>query len=115
MIEEFRNDMMRRYEMSDMGLLNHFLGIEIYQVEDGVFISQKIYAENILIKLGMSGCKPMATPLVVNEKLTKEDGKKKVNGSLYRSLVGNLLYLTATRPDIIYTASLLSRFMNNPS
>lgn len=101
--------------MSDMGLLNHFLGIEIYQVKDGVLISQKKYAENILMKFGMSGCKPMATPLVVNEKLTKEDGEKRVEGLLYRRLVGNLLYLTVTRLDIMYAASLLSRFMNNSS
>uniref|UniRef100_A0A5B7B4M6 Retrovirus-related Pol polyprotein from transposon TNT 1-94 n=1 Tax=Davidia involucrata TaxID=16924 RepID=A0A5B7B4M6_DAVIN len=114
-IKEFKNEMMKRYEMSDMGLLHHFLGIEIYQNEDGVFISQKKYAEAILKKFGMSGCKPMATPLVVNEKLMKEDGEKKVDATLYRSLVGNLLYLTATRPDIMFAASLLSRFMNSPS
>ncbi|XP_028066131.1 uncharacterized protein LOC114269068 [Camellia sinensis] len=57
----------------------------------------------------------MATPLVVNEKLIKEDEEKKVDGSLYRSLVSNLLHLTATRPDIMYVVSLFSRFMNNPS
>ncbi|XP_028081553.1 uncharacterized protein LOC114282959 [Camellia sinensis] len=115
MIEEFRNDMMERYEMSDMGLLNHFLGIEFYQVEDGVFISQKKYTENILMKFGMSGCKPMATPLVVNENLQRKMERKEVDGSLYRSLVGNLLYLIATRLNIMYAASLLSSFMNNPS
>ncbi|XP_028113433.1 uncharacterized protein LOC114311478 [Camellia sinensis] len=98
-----------------MGLLNHFLGIEIYQVEDGVFVSQKKYAENILMKFSASGYKSMATPLVVNEKLIKEDGEKKVDGSLYRNLVGNLLYLITIKPNIMYAASLLSRFMNNPS
>jgi hypothetical protein len=63
----------------------------------------------------MLGCKPMATPLAVNEKLKKNDGGKKVDATLYRSLVGNLLYLTATRPDIMFAASLLSRFMHSPS
>ncbi|XP_028123617.1 uncharacterized protein LOC114320753 [Camellia sinensis] len=115
MIEEFRNTMMGRYEMSGIGLLNHFLRIEIYQVEDGVFISQKKYAENILMKFGMSGCKPMAIPLVVNEKLIKVGEEKNVDGSLYRSLVGNLSYLIATRSDKMYATSLLSRFVNNPS
>jgi hypothetical protein len=57
----------------------------------------------------------MATPLAVNEKLKKEDGGKKVDATLYRSLVGNLLYLTATRPDVMFAASLLSRFMHSPS
>lgn len=60
-------------------------------------------------------CNPVATPLIVNEKLSKEDGSKKANASLYRSLVGSLLYLTATRPDIMYATSLLSRYMHNPS
>jgi hypothetical protein len=63
----------------------------------------------------MVGCKPMATPLTVNEKLKKEDGGKKVDATLYRSLVGNLLYLTATRPDVMFAASLLSRVMHYPS
>ncbi|TXG70554.1 hypothetical protein EZV62_005489 [Acer yangbiense] len=63
----------------------------------------------------MSGCKPMATPLVCNEKLRKDDGEKKVDKILRRSLVGNLLYLTTTRPDIMFAANLLSRIMNNPT
>ncbi|PON33009.1 hypothetical protein PanWU01x14_356340 [Parasponia andersonii] len=63
----------------------------------------------------MFGCKSVTTPLVCNEKLMKEDGEKKVDETLYRSLVGNLLYLTATKPDIMFAASLLSRFMNSPS
>jgi hypothetical protein len=63
----------------------------------------------------MVACKPMATPLAVNEKLNKEDGGKNVDATLYRSLVGNLLYLTVTRPGIMFAASLLSRFMHSPS
>ncbi|GJZ39745.1 hypothetical protein Tco_0586308 [Tanacetum coccineum] len=63
----------------------------------------------------MSECKPKDTPLVVNENLMKEDDSSKVDATLYRSLMGKLLYLTATRPDIMFAASLLSRFMHNPS
>ena len=115
MVEKFRNEMMKKYEMSDMGLLHYFLGIEVYQEEDGVFICQKRYVEHILKKFGMAGCNPVSTPLVVNEKLRKEDGGKMVDETHFRSLVGNLLYLTATRPDIMFAASLLSRFMHYPS
>jgi hypothetical protein len=115
MIEEFKKDMVKKYEMSDIGLLHYFLGIEVYQDKEEVFISQKMYAEKILKKFRMLGCKPMATPFAINEKLKKEDGGKKVDATLYRSLVGNLLYLTATRPDIMFAASLLSRFMHSPS
>ncbi|GJV94795.1 retrovirus-related pol polyprotein from transposon TNT 1-94 [Tanacetum coccineum] len=78
MIEDFKNEMMQKYEMSDLGLPNHFLRMEIYQDDGG------------------------DTPLVVNEKLMKEDGSSKVDATLYRSLVGKLLYLTATRPDIMF-------------
>lgn len=77
MIEEFRREMMMKYEMSDLGLLYYFLGMEIYQDDDGVFISQKNYAEKVLKKFRMFGCKSVATPLVCNEKLVKEDGEKK--------------------------------------
>jgi hypothetical protein len=114
MIEEFKKDMVNKYEMSDMGLLHYFLGIEVYQDKEEVFISQRMYAENFLRKFRMVGCKPMATPIAINEKLKKEDGGKKVDATLYRSLVGNLLYLTATRPDVMLAASLLSRFMYSP-
>ncbi|KAG6524805.1 hypothetical protein ZIOFF_014749 [Zingiber officinale] len=115
MIEEFKNDMTQKYEMSDMGLLRHFLGMEIYQEEDIVFICQKIYAEKILKKFNMLGCNPVSTPLIMGEKLKKEDGGKAADVTHYRSLIGNLLYLTATRLDLMYAASLLSRFMQSPS
>jgi transposase InsO family protein len=115
MIEEFKVEMMKRYEMSDLGLLHHFLGMEVYQDENGVFISQMKYAEKVLKKFRMFGCKCVETPLACNEKLMKDDGEKKIDETLYRSLIGNLLYLTATRPDIMFAASLLSRFMSTPS
>ncbi|RVW16037.1 Retrovirus-related Pol polyprotein from transposon RE2 [Vitis vinifera] len=94
---------------------NGFIRSKIYQEEDGVFICQKRYVEHILKKFGMAGCNPVSTPLVVNEKLRKEDGGKMVDETHFRSLVGNLLYLTATRPNIMFAASLLSRFMHYPS
>ena len=115
MIEEFKDDMAQKYEMSDMGLLRHFLGMEIYQEEETIFICQKIYAEKILKKFNMLGCNPVSTPLIMGEKLKKEDGGKAADVTYYRSLIGNLLYLTATRPDLMYAASLLSRFMQSPS
>ncbi|XP_042418546.1 secreted RxLR effector protein 161-like [Zingiber officinale] len=98
-----------------MGLLRHFLGMEIYQEEEIVFICQKIYAEKILKKFNMLGCNPVSTPLIMGEKLKKEDGGKAADVTHYRSLIGNLLYLIATRPDLMYAASLLSRFMQSPS
>ncbi|CAL2268488.1 unnamed protein product [Prunus armeniaca] len=88
---------------------------DINQEEDGIFICKKKYTENLLKKFKMYGCKTVAAPLITNEKLRKEDGSSKANESVYRSLIGSLLYLTTTRPDIMYATSLLSRFMQNPS
>jgi len=90
MIVDFKKDMMKRYEKNDMGLRHHFLGIEIYQKDHGIFICE------------MNDCKSYATPLVVNEKFVKEDGEKATNATLYRNLVENLLYFTATRTNIMY-------------
>ncbi|BBG94301.1 NAD(P)-binding Rossmann-fold superfamily protein [Prunus dulcis] len=87
----------------------------ISQTENGIFISQKKYAENILKKFNLLGCKSVATPLIANEKMRKFDGAKKADAKKYRSLVGSFLYLTATRPDIMFAASLLSRYMQEPS
>ena len=98
-----------------MSMLHYFLGIEIYQEDDGVFICQKKYVERILKKFGMYGCNSVSTPLIVTEKLTKEDKGKKIDETRYRSLIGNLFYLTATRPDITFSTSLMSRFMQAPS
>ncbi|XP_059315531.1 uncharacterized mitochondrial protein AtMg00240-like [Lycium ferocissimum] len=101
--------------MSDLGLLHYFLGIEVSQVKEGIFISLKKYTKSILQKFKMMDCRSMAIPLAANEKFRKDDGAKKANSSLYRSLIGSLLYLTSTRPDIMFAASLLSRFMQEPS
>jgi Reverse transcriptase (RNA-dependent DNA polymerase) len=115
MMHEFKNNMMKKYEMNDLGLLHCFLGIEIDQRNDEVFISQKKYDQNILSKFKMENCNPVMTPLLVNEKLVTEDGSGDADAAQYRSLVGSLLYLTTTRPDIIYSSGLLSRFMHQPS
>lgn len=115
LVEEFKHQMQEVFEMTDIGEMSYFLGMEILQEQQGIFISQKKYGKEILKKFGMENCKPVSTPLALNEKLIKEDGSDKVDASIYRSLIGCLMYLTATRPDILYAASLLSRFMQNPS
>ncbi|KAL0329096.1 UNVERIFIED_CONTAM: Retrovirus-related Pol polyprotein from transposon RE2 [Sesamum radiatum] len=115
MIQVFKEDMMKTFEMSDLGLMHFFLGIEINQEKEGIFICQRKYTETLLKKFKMESCKTVTTPLVTGEKIPKEDGSQKVDGSMYRSLIGSLLYLTATRPDIMFATCLLSRFMQSPS
>ena len=115
MMEEFKKAMMNEYEMTDLGLMKYFLGIQVRQSKGEIFISQEKYTEDLLKKFNMSKCKPVTTPMAVNEKLQQKDGAQKVEASLFRSLVGSLMYLTNTRPDIVHPVSMMSRFMNEPS
>ncbi|KAK4399642.1 Retrovirus-related Pol polyprotein from transposon RE2 [Sesamum angolense] len=108
MIQDFKEDMMKTFEMSDLGLMHFFLGIEINQEKEGIFICQRKYTETLLKKFKMESCKTVTTPLVTGEKYQKEDGSQKVDGSMYRSLIGSLLYLTATRPDIMFVRPSIS-------
>jgi hypothetical protein len=74
MIQEFKKDMIKTFKMINLGLMHYFLGIEISQENEEIFISQKKYTESLLKKFQMTGCKAVATPFVTNEKLQKEDG-----------------------------------------
>ncbi|KAM1597014.1 hypothetical protein ACFX1R_033897 [Malus domestica] len=115
MLKEFKEDMMIKYEMTDLGLLHHFLGMGVIQTHTNIFIHQRKYAASLLDKFGLSECKSVFTPLVSSEKLCKDDGSGLASEEQYRRIVGSLLYLTATRPDIMYAASLLARFMHCPT
>ena len=112
LVKEFKVQMFESFEMTDLGEMAYFLGMEIDQNAGGIFIGQQKYANKVLKKFNMDSCKKMSTPLMQDEKLCTNDGANKVNERLYRSLVGCLMYLTATRPDILYAVSLLSRFMH---
>ncbi|XP_031250003.1 uncharacterized protein LOC116107863 [Pistacia vera] len=107
--------MHKEFEMTDLGEMSYFLGMEIHQSHHGIFVNQKRYATQILHKYNMDKYKPVDTPLVVNLKLSKDNGAEKVDETMYRSIIGCLLYLTATRLDLMFAASVLSRFMSNPS
>ncbi|XP_023521533.1 uncharacterized protein LOC111785351, partial [Cucurbita pepo subsp. pepo] len=100
--------------MSNLGPVSYFLGIEIKQTQDEVFICQRKYAKEILQKFQMEDCKAMNTPMNQKEKLVKDDGSAKVIEVEFRSFVGCLMYLT-TRPNILNVVSILSRFMHCPN
>jgi len=114
LVEEFKEAMKREFEMIDLGLLKFFLGIEIQQEEQGIFVSQSKYAKVILKRFRMETCNPALTPTAMGIKLCKYDFTKSVNPTLYKSMVGSLMYLMATCPNIMYVVSLISRFMENP-
>ena len=77
-------------------------------------MSQEKYVEEVFKKFNMQNNKPSSTPTIMGLKLRKEECSKNVNLTLYKSMVGSLMYLTATRPDIMYAVSLISRFMDTP-
>jgi len=114
LVEELKEAMKEEVEMIELGLLRFFLGIEVQQHEQGIFISQSKYAQDILKRFRMETCKLSPTPIAMGIKLCKYDFTKSVNPTLYKSMVGSLMYLMHTRPDIMYAVSLISRFMENP-
>lgn len=115
MLEEFKAAMMNQFEMSDLGLLQYFLGLEVKQGEDGIFLCQRKYAEDLLKKFHVKKCEAIRTPMNTNEKLQRDDGTEKADEKLFRSLVGGLNYLTHTRPDIAHSVSVVSRYMHSPT
>ena len=114
-VAEFKDCMMKKFEMSDLGLLHYFLGLEVKQGVDGIFISQRKYAMDLLKKFNMVNYKVAVIPMNVNEKLCRDDGAEMANATYFRSLVGGLNYLSHTRPDIAFSVGVVSRFMHNPS
>ncbi|XP_031256169.1 uncharacterized protein LOC116114160 [Pistacia vera] len=107
--------MRNEFEMTGLGEMSYFLGMEIHQSHHSIFVNERRFANEILHKFNMGSCKPVDTPLVVNLKLSKDDGTEKVDEKMYRSMIGCLLYWTATRPDLMFATSVLSRFMTSSS
>ncbi|WVZ85698.1 hypothetical protein U9M48_032593 [Paspalum notatum var. saurae] len=111
---EFGDMMSREFEMSMIGELNFFLGFQIKQVKGGIFIHQEKYCRDLLKKFKMGDCKPISTPMSTNEHLDADVDGKPVDQSTYRSMIGSLLYLTASRPDIMFSVCLCARFQAAP-
>ncbi|XP_020268393.1 uncharacterized protein LOC109843843 [Asparagus officinalis] len=103
----------KEFEVKDLGLLRYFLGIEIARGAEGVVLSQRKYALDLLKETGMLGCKPVTTPIDQKFKLGVEVGEP-VDCDRYQRLVGRLIYLSHTRPDISFAVSVVSRYMHDP-
>ena len=100
--------------MKDLGHLSYFLGLEITHSTDGLYITQVKYASEILSRAGLTDSKTIDTPVEFNARLTPSGGKPLSNPSLYRRLVGSLVYLTVTRPDIFYAIHQVSQYLSAP-
>ncbi|KAL8108479.1 hypothetical protein AgCh_024798 [Apium graveolens] len=111
--EKFAKLMQSRYQMSMMGELSYFLGLQVKQTVEGNFICQSKYTGNLLKKFGMQDCSTASTHMATATKLDKDTGKS-VDITNYRGMIGSLLYLTASRPDIMYVTCLCARFQADP-
>jgi hypothetical protein len=103
-----------RFEMSMMGELKYFLGFQIKQLEDGMFISQTKYTHDLLKEFGMDKTKPIKTPMGTNGHLDLDMGGKSVDQKVYPSMIGSLLYLCASRPNIMLSVCMCARFQAAP-
>ncbi|GJU39339.1 retrovirus-related pol polyprotein from transposon TNT 1-94 [Tanacetum coccineum] len=112
--DDFAKIMHDEFEMSMMGELNFFLGLQIKQMEDGIFFNQPKYIKEMLKKFGLEDSKPTKTLMSTKIKLTKDDETDSVDSSKYQGMIGSLLYLTASRPDIMFSVCLCARFQENP-
>ncbi|KAJ9538188.1 hypothetical protein OSB04_030921 [Centaurea solstitialis] len=112
--EKFELLMKSEYKMSMMGELTFFLGLQIKQSEKGIFINQGKYVLDILKKFDLTSCTPMKTPMAPPLSLDKDSKGKPVDVTLYRGMIGSLLYLTASRPDIMYSTCLCARYQAEP-
>jgi Reverse transcriptase (RNA-dependent DNA polymerase) len=114
-IAKFKDEMKEIFQMSDMGLLSYYLGIEVCQSASNISLCQEAFAKRILHNCGMGDCNPTQAPMEARLKLSKRSSAPPVDQSTYRSIVGSLRYLLHTRPDLAYSVGIVSRFMESPT
>lgn len=110
-LQGFKAQMMLVYEMIDLGLMTYFQGMEVQQRSGQICLHQSKYARDLLKRFSMSNCKAVYIPLTKGSKFSKNVNVAKADGSIQRNIIVYLLYLSATRPDMMYANCLLSRFM----
>ncbi|GKA11400.1 putative ribonuclease H-like domain-containing protein [Tanacetum coccineum] len=114
MCTEFEDCMHKRFQMSSMGELTFFLGLQVKQQPDGIFISQDKYVADILKKFDFWSIRTATTPIESNKPLVKDEDGEDVDVHVYRSMIGSLMYLTASRPDIMFAVCACARFQVTP-
>jgi hypothetical protein len=106
--------MTQKFKMSMMGELTYFLGFQVKQLKDGTFISQTKYTQDLLKRFGMKDAKPAKTPMGTDEHVDLNKGGKSVDQKAYRSMIGSLIYLCASRPDIMLSVCMCARYQSDP-
>lgn len=113
-IQHLKHILQKSFQMKDLGLASYFLGLEISRHSDGYFVSQRKYTQDLIEMAGLSDDKIVDTPLEMNVKYSRNDGSPISDPTLYRAIVGSLVYLTVTRPDIAHAVQLVSQFVSDP-
>ena len=114
LVKEFVKTMTKEFEMSMVGELTYFLGLQIKQMDDGIFVTQSTYAKNLIKRFAMVTCKTARTPMSTTTKLSRDEDGRKVDEKLYRAMIGSLLYLTASRPDLCLSVGICARYQVSP-
>ena len=114
-IVKFKGEMSREFDMTDLGKLSYYLGLEVEQQKGCIKIKQTAYAKKVLQRAGLSECNAVKFPMELKLQIDADRDGKAVNLTHYKSLVGGLRYLVYTRPDIAYSVGIVSRFMERPT
>ena len=114
-ISTLKSFLHQQFEMKDLGNLSYFLGLEVSSDDSGYYLSQAKYATDLISRAGITDTKTTNTPLEYNAHLSATDGTLLSDGTLYRQLVGSLIYLTVSRLDIIHAVHIVSQFVSAPT
>jgi hypothetical protein len=114
LITECKKKLASKFEMKDLGLIHYFLGLEVWQSPERIFLNQGKYEVEILKRFYMLECKSMNTSMEMKLKLLVDTSSKLIDATLYRQMIGSLMYLTNTRPDICFVVNTLSQFLVEP-
>lgn len=115
MMREFKMSMEREFDMSDLGKMRYFLGIEVLQTSQGIHLCQAKYAMEVLRRFEMEDCNAVRNPMVPGGKVDLDENGERIDETFYKQIIGSLMYITTTRPDLQFAVSLLSRYMSKPT
>ncbi len=113
-ISDLKKFLKQKFMMKDLGKLRYFLSIEVIQSPKGTWLLQRQYALNKLSEYGMTGCKPISIPLQQNVKLNVNEENLMKDTTMCNHIIGSLIYMTITRPDLSYAIGMVSQFMQTP-
>ena len=113
--DQFSSEMSSTFQMSMMGQMSFFLGLQVSQNPSGIFINQSKYTNEILKNFGFKSCNSVVTPMIERSKLDKDDVGTPFDQTLYRSMIGSLMYLTASRPDLLFAVCICARYQSKPT